>query len=98
MDAVSRILSKSQFLSADAPRVWCVPAGAPFLQALADALAEAVGLKDNPAALADGVIYLPNRRSTRAFAEALHAAAGGQKTLLMPEIRALGEFIKAPRR
>lgn len=85
-------MSDTGFLSGGAARVWCVPAGAPFLSALAGALADAVNLRESPEALADGVVYLPNRRSARAFAEALHAAAGGRQTLLMPEIRALGDL------
>ncbi len=80
------------FLSEGAARVWCLPAGAPFLSALAWALANAVRLMDSPEALADGVVYLPNRRSARAFAEELHAAAGARRTVLMPEIRALGDL------
>ncbi|MCI4645443.1 MAG: double-strand break repair protein AddB [Hyphomonadaceae bacterium] len=78
--------------AAGASRFWTVPAGAPFLTALAAALAMAVDLQNRPDALADGIIYLPNRRSARAFSAALHQAAGAERTLLMPEIRALGDL------
>lgn len=89
---MSRILSAPPLFSPDGPRVWSVPAGAPFLKGLAEALADAVDLKHQPEALADGVVYLPNRRSTQAFTLELHKAAGAGQTLLMPEIRALGDL------
>lgn len=74
-----------------APRLWSIPAGTPFLKALAAGLADATGLAETPDALADAVIYVPNRRSVQSLARELHAAAGG-KTLLAPDIRALGDL------
>ncbi len=72
-------------------RVWTIPAGADFLKALAGTLAKAAGLKDHADALADAVIYVPNRRSARALTLALFDAAGGE-TILPPDVRALGDL------
>ena len=84
-------MSVADLFSADAPKVWTIPPGANFLKALATALADAKSLKDNPDALADDLIYVPNRRSARALALALFEAAGG-KPILMPDIRPLGDL------
>ncbi|MEN0079594.1 MAG: PD-(D/E)XK nuclease family protein [Pseudomonadota bacterium] len=92
MDAVSRPLSDDRLFAPESPRLWTVPAGVPFLAAVANALANAVDLTNHPDALAEGVIYVPNRRSARALALALHQAAGPDATLLMPQIRALGDL------
>ncbi|MEO0882742.1 MAG: double-strand break repair protein AddB [Pseudomonadota bacterium] len=75
----------------DAPRVWTIPAGEPFLVRLAETLAHVSGLKDNPAALSDDLIYVPNRRSARALALELYRAAG-ETPILPPDIRALGDL------
>ncbi|MEM9378171.1 MAG: double-strand break repair protein AddB, partial [Pseudomonadota bacterium] len=72
-------------------KIFTMPAGADFLAALAHGLAAESGLKDNPEALADALIYVPNRRSERALAFAIHQAAGG-KACLLPSIRALGDL------
>lgn len=74
-----------------APRLYTIPAGRPFLADLASGLARATGLGDRPDALADALVYLPNRRSARAFAGALHQASG-RDTVLLPDIRALGDL------
>lgn len=74
-----------------APKVWTIPPGANFLKALAETLASEKGLSDNPEALADDLIYVPNRRSARALALALFEAAGGTP-ILMPDIRPLGDL------
>ena len=73
------------------PKVYSIPAGANFLAELTRTLAEETGLKDHPEALADALIYVPNRRSERALGFALHQAAGGTACLL-PNIRALGDL------
>lgn len=75
----------------DSPRLWTIPPGVDFLAALAGTLVDASGLKSDPAALADALIYVPNRRSARALALALHRAAG-TPTILPPDIRALGDL------
>ena len=74
-----------------APRVWTIPPGANFLKALATALAAEKGLAGKADALADDLIYVPNRRSARALALALFEAAG-HKPILMPDIRPLGDL------
>ena len=73
------------------PAVFSIPAGANFLGELAIELARATDLANNPEALADALIYVPNRRSERTLAFALHQAAGG-KACLLPNIRALGDL------
>lgn len=78
-------------LANDAPRVWTVPAGADFLTVLAETLAEESELATRPDALADALIYVPNRRSARVLIGKLHAAAGGG-VIIPPEVRALGDL------
>lgn len=73
------------------PSIYSIPPGANFLDELATALAVETGLSDNPEALADALIYVPNRRSERALAFALHKA-GGRQASLLPDIRALGDL------
>ena len=73
------------------PSVFSIPAGADFLGELAKQLAQEADLANNPEALADALIYVPNRRSERTLAFALHQAAGG-KACLLPNIRALGDL------
>ncbi|MEM9670266.1 MAG: double-strand break repair protein AddB [Pseudomonadota bacterium] len=74
-----------------APKVWTIPAGEPFLQRLAETLADVAGLRKNPAALSDDLIYVPNRRSARALTIALYQAGNGVP-ILPPDIRALGDL------
>ncbi len=84
-------MSKPGLFASGAPKLRTIPPGANFLKELARALAEETGLADAPDAMADDLIYVPNRRSARALALALFQAAGGN-TLLMPEIRPLGDL------
>jgi ATP-dependent helicase/nuclease subunit B len=84
-------MTPAELFLPETPRVWTIPPGANFLGALAKTLAEATGLKDNPAALADALIYVPNRRSARALALALYEV-GGARPILPPDIRALGDL------
>lgn len=81
----------SKLFTPDAPRLYSIPAGANFLHALAETLADATGLRDNPEALADTLIYVPNNRSKTALAFALYAASG-RGACLLPDIRALGDL------
>lgn len=85
-------MSGGGFLTASGQKLWTIPAGAPFLDRLATAIAEAVDLAGNPGALVDAVIYLPNRRSVRALTGALHRALPPAEALLAPQIRALGDL------
>ena len=74
-----------------APRLRTIPPGANFLAELARALVAEKEVSVHPDALADDLIYVPNRRSARALALAIYRASG-IKTLLMPEIRPLGDL------
>ena len=80
-----------QVFETSEPSIYTIPAGANFLNVFASALARETGLKDNPEALADALIYVPNRRSDSALRFALYQAAGGQACLL-PDIRVLGDL------
>ncbi len=84
-------MSKTGIFAPGAPSVWTIPPGTDFLGALSATLAEEFNLNNHPAALADALIYVPNRRSARALALALHKQAGGN-TILPPDIRALGDL------
>lgn len=75
-----------------AGKVWTIAPGADFLGSLARVLAEEFRLDKAPDALADAIIYLPNRRSARALSRALFNALGGNRTLLPPDIRTLGDL------
>lgn len=79
-------------LARDAPKVWTIPPGADFLGSLARVLAEATGLKNQADALAEAIIYVPNRRSARALTLALFDTLGPGRTLLAPDIRTLGDL------
>jgi ATP-dependent helicase/nuclease subunit B len=69
---------------------YSIPAHRPFLADLAAGLTAVYG--DDPEALADAVILLPNRRGARDLAEAMLAGDAGRRAVLMPRIRALGEL------
>ncbi|MFN3910994.1 double-strand break repair protein AddB [Hyphomonas sp.] len=76
----------------DAPKAWTIPPGTDFLGSLARELARAFDLVRSPDALADAIIYVPNRRSARALMTALYEALGGAGALLPPDIRTLGDL------
>ncbi|MGF9758456.1 double-strand break repair protein AddB [Microvirga sp. 0TCS3.31] len=78
-------------------RVFSIPPGCAFLPILVDALFDGslVGpLSEDPAALADITIYVPNRRATRALI-ALLAERGEGRAQLLPRIVPLGETDEA---
>ena len=75
---------------AGAPRLWTIPPGAAFLGRLAAELAQSFGIGNQPDALSDMVIYLPNRRSARTLSVELFRKAGGNP-VIMPDIRTLGD-------
>lgn len=81
----------SALFGPDRARVLSIPPGANFLDELATRLALETGLRAQPEALAEALIYVPNRRSERALAFALHQA-GGRAASLLPDIRALGDL------
>ncbi len=73
------------------PRVFTVPAGIPFLEAVAAAilkgnLPETGGVAPNPLELPDVTLLLPTRRATRAMQEAFLVASGG-RAMTLPQIR-----------
>lgn len=76
-------------LSGPAPRLRVAPASAPFLDLLAEAMVGALWRKDDPFALADALVLLPNRRAGRALVDALAQRLGG--SALLPSIRPLGD-------
>ncbi len=71
-----------------------MPAGTPFLDALASALVADTSLdgtlSQEPSALGDITILLPTRRAVRALGEAFLRASGG-RAILLPHIRPLGD-------
>ncbi|WP_353257683.1 double-strand break repair protein AddB [Hyphomonas sp.] len=75
-----------------ASKVWTIPPGTDFLGSLARELSKSFDLCNRPDALADAIIYVPNRRSARALGLALFNTLGGGGTLLPPDIRALGDL------
>ncbi|MCP4382661.1 MAG: double-strand break repair protein AddB [Hyphomicrobiales bacterium] len=77
------------------PKVYSIPAGAPFLDVLADAvlsgtLSSALTDSSDPLALADTTILLPTRRAVRALRETLVEKLGGAAAIL-PAIRPIGD-------
>ncbi|MGD9966014.1 MAG: double-strand break repair protein AddB [Hyphomonadaceae bacterium] len=72
-----------------APRLRAIPASAPFLDVLAEAMIAALKRDDDPFALADALVLLPNRRSARGLIDALAHRLGG--AALLPSIRPLGD-------
>jgi ATP-dependent helicase/nuclease subunit B len=73
---------------ADPPRIWTIPAGVPFADALAAELLARAG--SDPLALGAVTVLLPNRRAGRALAEAFLRQSGG-KALVLPRFRPIGE-------
>lgn len=78
--------------------LFSIPAGAPFLDVLAQAVLEGrfgkIHDPADPAAMARATLYLPTRRAARAFAACLSAKLGG-KPLLLPRIVPLGDVDEA---
>lgn len=72
-----------------ARNVYTIPAGVPFLDALARGI-DARLPKDDPLALARATVLLPTRRAARALGQALLASGGGGARLL-PRIRPIGD-------
>jgi ATP-dependent helicase/nuclease subunit B len=73
-----------------APRIFTLPPSSHFLDELAAGLIAATGAKKTPEALADALIFTPNRRTQRELALSLFNALG--VSMLAPEIRALGDI------
>lgn len=82
-------------MSESRPRVFTIPASAPFLPTLARALADGRLVpgfrpKDDPLLLSKATIFLPTRRAARALGEALLSALG-MEALILPRILPLGD-------
>ncbi|HEY4344876.1 MAG TPA: double-strand break repair protein AddB [Parvibaculum sp.] len=80
-------------MSHDSPRVFTIPAGTPFLDALARTLVTDPTLGGQLGAsveLADIKILLPTRRAVRALADAFLRMGEG-RALLLPDIQPLGD-------
>jgi ATP-dependent helicase/nuclease subunit B len=78
-----------------APRVFTIPAAAPFLPTLVDALLDGrlvpgFAPRKSPLALASATIFLPTRRASRALSHAILNALGTDAALL-PNIVPLGD-------
>ncbi len=77
------------------PKVFSIPAGAPFLSVLAEAvldgsLAPLPEPRDDPLSLAGVTVLLPTRRAVRALRETLIEKLGGDAAIL-PAIRPIGD-------
>jgi ATP-dependent helicase/nuclease subunit B len=72
-----------------ATKVWRIPAGIGFANALATGLLERV--KDNPLGLAEMQILLPTRRACRTLQQAFLRESEG-KALLLPRLQPLGDL------
>lgn len=72
-----------------APRLRAIPASEPFLDLLAEAMIAALKRDNDPFALADALVLLPNRRSARGLIDAFAHRLGG--AALLPTIRPLGD-------
>ena len=78
------------------PRVLSIPAGAPFLPTLADAVLAGTLVPEfawdgAPLTLADTTIFVPTRRAARELRSVFAERLGGRSAIL-PSIRPLGEF------
>ena len=78
------------------PRVFTVPPGAPFLEAVARALIDGELVEGfrhggDPLVMADATIHVPTRRAVREMRSVFVDLLGGSSALL-PRIRPLGEF------
>lgn len=79
----------SGLFSGPAPRLRAAPASAPFLDLLAKQMIEALHKPDDPFALSDALVLLPNRRAARGLMDAFARELGG--AALLPAIRPLGD-------
>lgn len=69
------------------PRIYNIPPGQSFVDALAAGLLERCG--DDPAALTAVTVLLPNRRAVRALTDAFLRLTGG-RAMLLPTMRPIG--------
>ena len=71
------------------PRLRAAPASAAFLDVLANAMVSELTKKNDPFALSDALVLLPNRRGARGLMDAFAKRLGG--AALLPTIRPLGD-------
>ena len=76
-------------MAADRPRVYAIPAGVAFADALARGLTQSAGA--DPLALAAMTVLLPTRRAVRALTDAFLRVTEG-KALLLPRLLALADL------
>ncbi len=81
-------MSAHDLFCGPAPRVFTLPAGAPFLSVLARGLTRAF---PDPGALAGVTVLAPTRRAGRALADAFAGLDGGPGAALLPMIRPIGD-------
>ncbi|WOI53499.1 double-strand break repair protein AddB [Parvularcula sp. LCG005] len=83
--------SALDFLTAPTPALYTIPAGRPFLADLAAPILTAYA--DQPDAIADLTIFLPNRRAVRRLADVFFekSIAAGRGAVILPRLRALGD-------
>ncbi|MES1198838.1 MAG: double-strand break repair protein AddB [Pseudomonadota bacterium] len=96
--------SKIGLFEGPAPRLRTIPASAPFLDVLADAMVDALGPSASPPArtpavhdpftLSDAIVLLPNRRASRGLVDAFAKRLGG--AALLPAIKPLGDLDDDP--
>jgi ATP-dependent helicase/nuclease subunit B len=72
-----------------APRLRAIPASEPFLDLLAKSMIAELKPEQDPFALADALVLLPNRRSAHGLIDAFAKLLGG--AALLPAIRPLGD-------
>jgi ATP-dependent helicase/nuclease subunit B len=75
-------------VSGAAKKLFTIPSGISFLDALVEGVYARIG--DDPAALTRATILLPTRRACRAMREAFLRRSGGKPTLL-PQLRPIGD-------
>jgi ATP-dependent helicase/nuclease subunit B len=80
----------TQLFDGPAPRVFAVSASAAFLDVLADRMVSTLADPENPFALSDALVLLPNRRAARGLIDAFAVRLGG--AALLPTIRPLGDL------
>ncbi|HRO04689.1 MAG TPA: double-strand break repair protein AddB, partial [Terricaulis sp.] len=79
----------SALFAGPAPRIRAAPASVPFLDLLASEMADALYRADDPFALSDALVLVPNRRAARGLMDAFARKLGG--AALLPAIRPLGD-------
>src|SRR5215469_18732138 len=90
-----RVTATTRHTMAPTPRVFTIPASAPFLPTLIKALIDGTlvpgfGWSDDPLALASATIYLPTRRACR-LARDMFLDVSGAEAAILPRLVAIGD-------